>query len=603
MENRRLLLAAFLSALILIVWNILFPPVPVNRTNVDGAGNEGTVIDGVATNGTATGAGDSVAGNSVTGDSGAGLPNSTAGGIASDDGSVSPGTDSEQFVEESEGVELDFGAPVEASVEKDVVLETESIRATFSNRGAVLVSLQSKVDFTGTGDSLELIRDRGNDLFPYALIVGGTRSHRLNQALFSSERITGDDGLEEIVFRYQGDRGTGEKRYSITEDGFIKSTFSIAGNRDWSVIMGPGIANPTAKEAGDRFAQRGVGYKQNGEIELVDAGDLEEDLNLSSFGLAWVSLEDKFFLNAILPLDGVGGVSIRPLKQRFENIPDAPRFLPASVEIDSDLVFREQMLLIATAGDQMGLLTFFGAKRYDQLVEMPHRLQETVRWGFLGVLAKPIYYGLQAVYERVPNYGWAIVIITFIIRLILLPLTYKSQKSMVKMQELNPKMQAIRNKYKSKMKDKQGRPNLEAQRQMNEEVMGLYKSEGVNPAAGCLPLLFQMPIFFALYKVIWTAVELRNAPWIGWIQDLSVPDPFWILPILMTISSFAMQKMMPQAPDPMQRRIMQIMPLGFGIFAIAFPSGLVLYWFTNNLLTMAQQAFLQKTRVASEAKA
>ena len=174
---------------------------------------------------------------------------------------------------------------------------------------------------------------------------------------------------------------------------------------------------------------------------------------------------------------------------------------------------------------------------------------------------------------------------------------------MAKMQALNPKVQAIRNKYRSKLKDKQGRPNVEAQRQMNDEVMKIYKSAGVNPASGCLPILLQMPVFFAFFRLLSTAVELRGAPWIGWISDLSVPDPYYILPILMGVTSVLMQKMMPAAPDPMQRRLMQLLPIMFMFFAFAFPSGLVLYWVTNNLLSMLQQGIMMKLKERREAVA
>ncbi|MCP4592932.1 MAG: membrane protein insertase YidC, partial [bacterium] len=210
--------------------------------------------------------------------------------------------------------------------------------------------------------------------------------------------------------------------------------------------------------------------------------------------------------------------------------------------------------------------------------------------------ALPLYYGLEWIYQRVPNYGWAIVGITFLIKLIFFPLTHKSQESMGKMQELNPKVQAIRTKYRPKLKDSQGRPNPEAQRKMNEEVMAVYKTAGVNPVSGCFPMLLQMPVFFAFFRVLSLAVELRGAPWILWITDLSSPDPVWVLPLLMGGTSIAMQKMMPSSPDPMQRRMMQMMPIVFTVFAFQFPSGLVLYWVTNNLLTMAQQAVLNRVK-------
>jgi YidC/Oxa1 family membrane protein insertase len=185
---------------------------------------------------------------------------------------------------------------------------------------------------------------------------------------------------------------------------------------------------------------------------------------------------------------------------------------------------------------------------------------------------------------------------TMLIRVILFPLTHKSFVSMQKMQELNPKVQAVRQKYRGKLKDKQGRPRAEVQRKMNEEVMALYKSEGVNPAGGCLPMLLQIPVLFAFYNLLTAAFELRHAPWLFWIQDLSAPDPYYVLPIVMGASQFIQQRLTPSAADPMQRRIFMLMPLFFTILFLGFPSGLVLYWLTNNLLGIAQQGVYQRLR-------
>ena len=192
--------------------------------------------------------------------------------------------------------------------------------------------------------------------------------------------------------------------------------------------------------------------------------------------------------------------------------------------------------------------------------------------GFFGFFSKILLVGLQWIHGNiVGNYGWAIILMTVVIRIILFPLTHKSFVSMQKMQELNPKIQAIRQKYRSKLKDKQGRPNAEAQRKMNEEVMGLYKKEGVNPAGGCLPMLLQLPVLFAFYRLLSAAVELRHAPWMGWIQDLSAPDPFYILPLVMGASQFIQQKMTPSTADPMQRRIFMLMPVFFTVLFLGFP--------------------------------
>jgi YidC/Oxa1 family membrane protein insertase len=189
---------------------------------------------------------------------------------------------------------------------------------------------------------------------------------------------------------------------------------------------------------------------------------------------------------------------------------------------------------------------------------------------------------------------------TVLIKLVLLPVTHKSTMSMRKMQELNPKVQGIRDRYRTKLKDKQGRPNLEAQRKMNEEVMAIYKEAGVNPAGGCFPLLLQMPILFAFYGLLSSAAELRKAPWMLWIHDLSVQDPYLVLPIIMGITQFIQVRMGPQTGDPMQRRLFQFMPLAMTFMFIYFPSGLVLYWLTNNILTILQlQVYNRQQKAAA----
>jgi YidC/Oxa1 family membrane protein insertase len=177
-------------------------------------------------------------------------------------------------------------------------------------------------------------------------------------------------------------------------------------------------------------------------------------------------------------------------------------------------------------------------------------------------------------------------------------------KSMKKMQELNPKMQAIREKYRTKLKDKQGRPNIEMQQKQNQEIMALYKEHGVNPAGGCLPMLLQLPILFGFYSLLSTAIELRGAPWILWIKDLSVHDPYYVLPILMGATQFLQVRLAPQAGDPMQRRLFMMMPIVFTFLFLPSPSGLVLYWLTNNVLTILQQAVYNRLqgRTAGGAK-
>ncbi len=575
MENRRLLLAVLLSAVVLMVWYSIFPPPQPSRIP------ESPIPD-------------------PRGEQSAPIRESEpSGSMALDEEDSSVDTEAP---EADPLLEFDQDTVV-AELPERPVLENEVVRLEFSNEGAQLRSFRLKQYQADNGEPLELIRARGSDPHPFALVAGSNKSHRLNKALFVWD-LDEADGDQVLRFRHRSGRGAAEKEYVLTADGLLKVKMTVLGDRDWSVILGPGLRNLSEAEAGSRFVQREVGYRRGESLETIAPAKQDADEFIPASGLRWVTLEDNYFLMAVMPRTGVREVIVRPVYQRAEAEEEAPRFLPIDTSLDTEDLSREQILLLAADGQQMEVETLFDAKRYSRLVELSHGLEETVRWGWFGFLAKPLYYALAWIHQNlVANYGWAIVLVTLLIRLLFFPLTHKSQESMGKMQELNPKVQAIRNRYRSKLKDKQGRPNVEAQRQMNEEVMKIYKSAGVNPASGCFPILLQMPVFFAFFRLLSTAVELRGAPWVGWIRDLSVPDPYYILPILMGVTSVAMQKMMPSAPDPMQRRMMQLLPIMFMFFAFAFPSGLVLYWVTNNLLSMVQQGVMMKLKKRREAAA
>ncbi len=576
MENRRLLIAAFLSAFVLIVWNFIFPPVPVSGPEETAAPQE------IAERG----------GELQTD----GVTDDLEASATPLESKPSPIDDNTSSVGDGGAMESPPMEPIKASYEKSVVLENELVRAELTNRGAQLISLRLKSDLNSAGGQIEMVRRRGRDPYPFALVRDGAKVHRLNKVLFEVEEGTTEDNLPKITFRYRGEEGQAEKTFILAEDGLLEASLNVAENGGWGIILGPGVRNPSDQEKSGRFAERGVGYHRGSDIELLKADKQKEEVILPVSGLQWIALEDSFFFVGILPDSGAREVIIRPIGEEKELDLEAVRFKSAAGVDDEDLT-PEQLLIVEASGQEMRLFSVFSSKRYSELVQQPYPFAETVRWGWFGFLAKPLYFGLEWIHSRlVANYGWAIMLITVLIRLVFFPLTWKSQQSMTKMQELNPKMQAIRNKYRSKLKDKQGRPNVEAQRQQNEEMMALYKKEGVNPASGCLPMLLQMPVFFAFYNVLAKAVELRQAEWIGWIHDLSAPDPYFVLPILMTVSSFLMQRIMPSSPDPMQRRLLQFMPIAFGAFALYFPSGLVLYWFTNNLLTMGQQMLINSFR-------
>ncbi|MFI4982469.1 MAG: YidC/Oxa1 family insertase periplasmic-domain containing protein, partial [Nevskiales bacterium] len=417
----------------------------------------------------------------------------------------------------------------------------------------------------------------------------GLRALPIDEALFAVER--GADGRS-VTFRYRGPAGSAEKTFRFDERGLLAVEVEAAGS--WALLLGPGIGNPTPAELDSRYGLRGAVVKAGGDVKVLSPKSDSEVVTYPAGGLAWAGLEDTYFAAIAVPRNGtLARAVLQPML--VEPKPDGARFAPAppkdAMTSEQKDLSREFALALEPAAGRLSLECYLGAKAYEKLKALPYGLEETVSLGWLSPVVRPLLAGLHWLYDHVvPNYGWAIILMTVLIKVLLLPLTHHSTMSMRKMQVLNPRMQAIRERYRPKLKDKQGRPNLEMQRKMNEEVMALYKSEGVNPAGGCLPLLVQMPILYAFYRLLSTSVELRHAPWIFWVHDLSAQDPHLILPLIMGATQFLQVKFAPQSGDPAQRRLFLLMPLFMLIFFLSAPSGLVLYWLTNNVLTIAQQA-------------
>ena len=198
-------------------------------------------------------------------------------------------------------------------------------------------------------------------------------------------------------------------------------------------------------------------------------------------------------------------------------------------------------------------------------------------YGYLTILAKPIFWLLEKIHGYVGNWGWAIILLTILIKLVFFPLSAASYKSMARMKEVQPRLMTMKEQYK-------GEPQ-----KLNQAMMEMYRKEKINPLGGCLPVVIQIPVFISLYWVLLSSVEMRGAPWILWIHDLSVPDPYYILPVIMAVSMFVQTKLNPTPPDPIQAKVMMYMPIVFSIMFFFFPAGLVLYWVVNNLLSIAQQ--------------
>jgi YidC/Oxa1 family membrane protein insertase len=225
---------------------------------------------------------------------------------------------------------------------------------------------------------------------------------------------------------------------------------------------------------------------------------------------------------------------------------------------------------------------FAGPQEEHKLAALAPGLDLVKDYGILSVLSKPLFWLMTQLHSVFGNWGWAIVGLVVLLKIAFYWLNASAYRSMGKMKAIAPKVTELRERYKDKPQE------------MQQQMMRIYKEEKVNPLGGCLPIFVQMPFFIALYWVLLSSVEMRNAPWIGWITDLSVKDPWYILPVLMTASSLFQVWLNPAAPDPMQQRLMWIMPLAFGIMFFFFPAGLVLYWLTNNILSIAQQWFINK---------
>lgn len=567
MDNRRFLLAIILSLLVLILWGRYFGPEDAGRQQAPATSEETATAPPVAAPAPRT-----------TGETGEGVEGQEAAA-------------GELPAEEAGEVGEADGTDAADERERTIVVDTATYRAELTNRGAQLISFRLKEHANSLGEPLDLVRARQGVPYPFGLVGAGGEASPLNEALFMVDRSS-DAGRDSVSFRYLGPAGRANKRFVFGEDGLFDVDIELPEGRGESVLLGPGIRNPTTKELENRFARKSAIYRTLDDKESVDPKRASGPEIVPGAGVRWVGLQDTYFLTALVFKEPVDQITFEPFLGELlgEGEPMLFRPMPPELSDQEEDLIRELEVRVRPRSGRLSAVSFWGPKIYDDLAAQRYGLEETVALGPFGFLARPLLYGLRWIYNNlVSNYGWAIILMTLAIRIVLFPLNHKSVVSMQRMQELNPKIQGIRQKYRSKLKDKQGRPNSEMQRKQNEEIMALYKKEGVNPAGGCLPLLLQIPVLFAFYSLLSTAIELRFAPWMGWIQDLAAPDPYLALPIVMGATQFLQQKLTPSAADPAQRRIFMLMPIFFTILFLGFPSGLVLYWLTNNVLGIVQQ--------------
>ena len=335
--------------------------------------------------------------------------------------------------------------------------------------------------------------------------------------------------------------------------------------------------------AAQRYLFNGPAALIDGKLEEVKPGDLEEASKTLKGNITWAAYEGTYFMTGVIPEQNEG-ISLK---------------LSAEGEKVRTLLIGVEDVIPANGHLQYNYQVYFGPKKMETLKEAGHDLERIVNFGWFDKLAKPALFLLNFFYGYVGNYGVSIILVTILIKLLFWPIAQKGLKSMKNMQKIQPKMAKLKEKYKD---DKT---------RLNEEMMILYKTYKVNPVGGCLPMVMQIPVFFALYKVLLQAIELRHAPFMLWITDLSAPDRLFIgidlpylgglpvLTLLMGASMFLQQRMTPAPADPTQAKIMMFLPVIFTFMFLNFASGLVLYWFVNNLLSVAQQYLINKKAAAA----
>lgn len=454
---------------------------------------------------------------------------------------------------------------VEAAEVQHGRLQGALYSADVSNEGGVIDSFRL-LDYMGAdGEPLELVDPEvGAEVgWPLELATGDAA---LDERLRSSRWVLEGDG-QSIRLDLAGDDLEAFKELRIGETGY-ELEFSAGVRRGGRDV-------PFAVVWQGDFGDQSVVYDP-GQVNLVyREGNGFERLNVSDFpeppmlpASEWLGLEDRYFVVLLhSPSAQVPVVRSRSLPGADEDSPPIPRL---------EVPYAD------------GLQIYAGPKQRDRLRAVDPVLVSVIHYGFFQILSEPLLTVLLWIHGYIGNFGWSIILMTLLINVLLFPLRLKQQLSMLKMQKIQPQMKRLQEKYK------QLKPTDPRRQEVQSEMMGLYQKHGVNPLGGCLPMLLQMPILYAIFQLLRMAIEVRQAPWMLWIQDLSAPDPYYVLPVMMGLSMVASQRVMPTTMDPSQARMMMFLPLMFVVFMVRAQSGLVLYWFTSQLFGVGQQLLITR---------
>ncbi|EHR73804.1 preprotein translocase subunit YidC [Burkholderiales bacterium JOSHI_001] len=477
-----------------------------------------------------------------------------------------------------------------APTSEKVTVTTDLVKATFDTQGGTLVRLEllkysdaadAKTNVVLLDNSAQRVYLAQTGLAQAGLVEQGLKlpNHRTVMTLTTPEREL-KDGANELQLRFESPVEGGVKlvkTYTLRRGDYavgVRHELSNSG----SAAVNPYLylrlvrdGNPPPGESSFYSTFTGGAlYTKDKAYQKVDFKDIEkgkaEHVNQADNG--WVGIVQHYFASAWL-VNTTGPRTFRTEKAG-DNL----------YAIDMTLPLGEVAPGATKAHDAV---LYAGPQEEKKLEALAPGLELVKDYGFLVMLSKPLFWLLHWLHGVIGNWGWAIVALVVLLRIAFFWLNMSAYRSMAKMKAINPRVMELRERYKDKPQ------------QMQQEMMRIYREEKVNPLGGCLPIFIQMPFFMALYWVLMATVEMRGAPWIGWIHDLSTKDPFFILPVLMTLSTLVQTWLNPPPPDPVQAKMMWIMPLAFSVMFFFFPAGLVLYWLTNNLLGIAQQWYINKT--------
>ena len=473
-------------------------------------------------------------------------------------------------------------ASTPASSESEIIqIETDVYRLSFDTIGAQLVKaeLLNYASPTDRSESMVLLDQSPESVYvAQSGVVGAPAgqsfpTHLTPFALVSSERSLTGDTLDVVFEATSGDVRV-IKTYRLS-----RGSYDIQVRHDIHNLSGDTISpsvyfqltrdgnNPPDSSRLYRTFTGPVVYSEQDKFQKISFSDIEK--NKASYTRqadnGWIGMAQHYFATAWVPKQGVSRNN--EILRVNDNL-----YAARTIEAVGLIGAGEHQVIDANL--------WVGPQDQKAMSEVAKGLDLVVDYGWFTILSKPLYIILSWLHGIIGNWGWAIVVVTLLIKLVFFPLSAASYRSMAKMKQVTPRMQALREKFGD---DKA---------KLNAAMMEMYRTEKINPLGGCLPMLVQIPVFIALYWVLLGSVEMRGAPWILWVQDLSARDPWFILPALMMLTMFLQIKLNPTPPDPMQARIMMLMPIVFGGMMFFFPAGLVLYWVVNNALSIAQQQYI-----------